>query len=101
MKGEHEDDPYMPMNRWYRRGVKVKYYDGDEKFQDPFVGDEKSFGDNDYIDFFTDDRIHPIENVQGPDWLRATKLHDYDILRNRVKYEGDFLKEFRPMKYEK
>lgn len=108
-------EPFMPPNRWYRRGYEPQYFDGGLlpriqrklkrhpgfKAETQWSGKEKTFGENDYIDIFGDGKVRPIDLCKGPEWLRATRNSDFNILRLRLNTEGEDLKQFEPEKHDK
>ncbi|MEN2500462.1 MAG: 39S ribosomal protein L51, mitochondrial, partial [Marteilia pararefringens] len=98
-------------NRWYRRGFNSTVFDKGvlprhdkqiqylPRYRSPLAEwsqREMTFGENDYIDIFTDGKLSPVQLCKGPQWLRATKTGDYRTVGRRMQQQAEELDEFMP-----
>lgn len=70
-----------------------------EKKPDPWRKQVAMFGQNDYIDIFTRDKVNPTETMSSiPSWLRRFKGNEMQMLIRRRKAMSHW-KWYRPQKW--
>lgn len=57
------------------------------------------FGQNDYIDILGDQRISPVDLINGPSWLVGFRGNELQRLLRRMKFHGKIMRLKEPTKY--
>lgn len=68
-------------------------------YNDRWSEKKVTFGQNDYIDIFGDGSLHPVDLINGPNWLIGWRGNEMQRIIRRLKFGGDKLKMEDPSKY--